>query len=398
MIDLDANATTSLLPEAFEAMRPIWLDVPGNPSSAHAIGRKARQHLDSARERIAACLDAKIEEIVLTSGATEANNLAIFGLVGSSKSNHSEPLVNSTKTAISQNVNVQPIAMPHLVTSQIEHPCVIEPFKYLEKQGYNVTRISPSADGKILTELVRTAINENKSVSLASIMLANHETGAINEIAAMTANLPKNCYFHCDAAQAVGKIPVSFRKLNVTALTASAHKFRGPKGIGFLVIKQGVKLKPVIHGGPQQSGQRPGTESVALAIGAAVALEHAVKRLEQTKNHWRTLKTKLWQALADIAQINGPKIDDESSLTNTINLSFAGCRADVLLMALDMAGVACSTGSACASGALQTSPVLAAMGIEGDRLRSAIRLSFSPTITEEQIDSAIATIRNCARK
>lgn len=362
LLDLDANATTPLHPKAALAMAEA-ATVGGNPASPHRIGRRARQLLDDARERVAAMLDASPSAIVFTSGATEANNLAIHGLAG--------------------------LSPGPIVVSAIEHPCVVEPIRALEKRDWSVTRIAPTVNGFILAEAVRAAIA--KETRFAAIMLANHETGAINDVAAMAGVCP----LHTDAAQAVGKIPVSFRLLNVTTMSLSAHKFRGPVGIGALVVKSGVKLTPLFRGGSQQEGRRAGTEPVMLAVGMAVALEQAVRGMAVERERQTRMRQRLAMMLADLAVINGPAIDDPQSLPNTLNLSFAGCRSDVLLMKLDLAGIAASAGAACASGAMLPSTVLTAMGITGERLRSAVRFSWSGETSDADFDASIPLIREC---
>lgn len=362
MIDLDANATTPIHPAALAAMADAFARGHGNPSSAHANGRIARQLLDDARDRIAACLDCKPGEIVVTSGATEANNLAIFGLTANRPG--------------------------RIVSSPAEHPCVVEPIRLLEKAGRPVTWVSPKLDGRVAIDDVRIA--NVGYVTLIAIMLANHETGAINDVAAMAGGTT----FHCDASQAVGKIPVSFRKLGVTSLSASAHKFGGPPGVGILILKNGSAYHSPFRGGPQQASRRPGTEPVALAVGMATALEIACQSLPDDRQN----KAMMWDGLRDLAAINGPAIDDPASLPQTLNLSFHGCRTDLLLMALDQAGIAASAGSACASGAITPSPVLKAMGLGDDRVRSAIRFSWTRQMTDEEMRSAIGIVRGCVAK
>jgi cysteine desulfurase len=241
-------------------------------------------------------------------------------------------------------------------------------------------------------------------------MLANHETGAIQPVRHVAKTLPKSIPLHCDAAQAVGKVPVNFRDLGVTTLSASAHKFRGPKGVGVLLLRRGTKLRPLLHGGHQQRGHRPGTEPVALAVGLAAALEHAVRDLDANRAKLEGLRRRLLERLRGLLAgeaensvlstqysvpalvLNGPAPGDADGLPTTLNVSFPGCRADVLLARLDLAGVACSTGSACSSGSLLPSPVLQAMGVPDDVLRSAIRFSLGPTLTESDIDEAVERI------
>ncbi len=320
-IYLDNNATTPLLPAVWEAMRPFLTDTYGNPASAHWAGRRARQALEDARERTGALLGADPDEVIFTSGATEANNLALFGLAGE--------------------------AGGHLVTSPIEHPSVAEPIERLARRGFVVDRLPVDLSGIVraeaLTELLK---NETR---LVSVMLANNETGAVQPVAQLVARLTPGIAFHCDAAQAAGKLPIHFHELGLTTLALTAHKFHGPKGVGVLLIRRHAKLAPQFLGGHQQQGRRPGTEAVALAVGLARALE--------------------------LAQQEEPA-------------RRPGCRADSLLMNLDLAGVACSTGSACSSGSLLPSPVLQAMGVPEHVLHSAMRFSLSSLLTDAEVQEA----------
>jgi cysteine desulfurase len=228
-------------------------------------------------------------------------------------------------------------------------------------------------------------------------MLANHETGAVQpvpELATRCERIP----FHCDAAAAAGKMPISFRKLGVSSMTVSAHKFHGPKGIGALIVRKGAKLLPQLFGGHQQHGKRPGTEPVALAVGMAAALHWSLQNLAAHHARLVELRRRLLDALhrdADPVILNGPEAGE---LPHALNLSFPGCRADALLMSLDLAGVACSTGSACSSGSLLPSPVLTAMGKTGDILHSAMRFSLSPLLSEAEIDEAAQRIARCVRQ
>ena len=350
-IDLDANATTPLLPAAREAI--FALDGIGNAASSHALGRRARRHLEDARERVAALLGAQPDETIFTSGATESNNLAILG-----------------RTARS------------VLASPIEHPCAIEPIR---KRGLPIEWLAVSDDG--IAQVV------DSTADFAVLQLVNHETGAIQPVPELAARLP----LHADAAQAVGKMPVNFRELGVASLAASAHKFRGPVGIGLLLLRRGESLQPLFHGGHQQQGRRPGTESAMLAVGLAVALEHAVHAMTEHRVKWAAVHARLWEQLqAHAAPVvrNGPA----DPLPTTLNVSFPGCRGDLLLMALDLAGVACSTGSACSSGSLLPSPVLQAMRLPDDRLRSAIRFSFGPDLELDTMNEAARRIGIAVRK
>ena len=366
-IYLDWNASAPLLPEALEALRPA-LEVVGNPASAHHAGRRARRFLDDAREQVAALLGATPDEVLFTSGATEANNLAVFGLAGDPPG--------------------------HVLAPPIEHPCVVEPLKRLASRGFDVEWLPVTGRGLVETATVLDRVRAD--TRLVCLMLANHETGTVQPVRHVAKTRPKGVALHCDAAQAVGKIPIDFRDLGATTLTASAHKFGGPMGVGLLLVKRNSHLSALMFGGHQQGGKRPGTEPVALAVGLAAALAHAVRGMEANRAKVEGLRTRLLGKLRDTVprvEVNG----DPDGLPTTLNVSFPGCRADVLLVSLDLAGVACSTGSACSSGSLLPSPVLAAMGVGDDRLRSAIRFSLGPTLTEADIDDAAGRIADCVR-
>jgi cysteine desulfurase len=226
---------------------------------------------------------------------------------------------------------------------------------------------------------------------IVSLMLVNHETGAIQPVREMAQSLPPSVLLHTDAAQAVGKVPVSFRDLGVTTLAASGHKFGGPKGVGLLLLKRGTPLRPLLFGGHQQHGRRPGTEPLALAGGMAAALEAAVRHHKTNLAKLEALRSLFWQRLQTVASpvvLNGPEPGSPDSVPTTLNVSFPGRRADLLVIALDLAGIACSTGSACSSGSLLPSPVLEAMGVPDDVLRSAIRFSFGPDLHLANLDEA----------
>ena len=354
IVDLDHAASTPLLPEAWEAMRPFALERSGNPASSHRLGRAARQGLEDARERIAACLGAEPGEVVFTSGATEANNLALRGLADAGS----------------------------ILVSPIEHPSVLEPIAKLGRPIVPLT-VDPAGVAKLPATFP-------DDLGLATLMLVNHETGAIQPVGDFVRRLRGRVPIHCDAAAAVGKIPVRFHELGVTTLTASAHKAYGPKGVGVLLVRHGTRLGPQLFGGHQQQGRRPGTEPVWLAVGMAVALEWACRSLQEHRRHVAQLRTRLLERLAAAApiRVNG------DGVPHILNVSFPGCRADALLMALDLAGVACSTGSACSSGSLLPSPVLRAMGVDEPGLRSAMRFSFGPSTTEIDINLASDRILN----
>jgi cysteine desulfurase len=366
MIYLDHASTTPVLPEVWEAMRPYAVEHFGNPASAHAAGRKARQALENARERIANLLGASPDEVIFTSGATEANNLAIFGLAGSPPG--------------------------HILASPIEHPCVTEPLKQHAARGFDVEYLPVDVCGMVSIDAFRD--RSRPDTRLALVMLVNHETGAIQPVSVL--GTPYSA-LHTDAAQAVGKIPVSFRDLGVTSLSVSAHKFGGPKGIGALLVRRGTPLVPQLLGGHQQQGRRPGTESPMLAVGMATALEIAVARMPEAtaalSRRRRSFVNRLREDCGPIV-VNGP----EDGSPYILNVSFPGCRADLLLMKLDLAGIACSTGSACSSGSLLPSPVLRAMGVPDDVLRSAMRFSFGPATTDAELEEAARRVVMCVRR
>jgi cysteine desulfurase len=362
MIYLDNNATTPLLPEVLEAMRPHLTGLSGNPSSAHAAGRSARRALEDAREQIAALLGAWPDELLFTSGATESNNLALLGLAGSPPG--------------------------HLISSALEHPSVVEPLRHLEAMGFTLTQLGVDAVGRIAPETLRAALTPE--TRLVAIQLANHEVGTLQDIPALTATLPEGVAGHCDAVQAVGKVAVDFHRLEVATLAFTGHKLHGPRGIGGLLVRRGHRVRPLLFGGHQQRGLRPGTEPVALVVGLATALRLAVEQRASRRDAVLALRQRFLDQLQEASPVlNGPA---EGGVPHTLNLSFPGLKADLLLMSLDLEGVACSTGSACSSGSLLPSPVLRAMGVEPARLTSALRFSLSPLLSPADIDEAARRI------
>ena len=368
---LDHSATTPVLPAVWEAMRPHFTEVAGNPASSHHAGRRARQALEEARERVAATLDAHPDEVVFTSGATEANNLAVFGLAGPPPG--------------------------HLLVSSVEHPCVLEPARRLAESGFRLDLLPVNSGGLVEPDAFVAALRDD--TRLAAVMLANHETGAVqlvSELARLAA--AKRIPFHCDAAAAAGKLPVRFHELGVSTLTLSAHKFHGPKGVGALLVRRQAQLRPQLWGGHQQQGRRPGTEPVPLAVGLAVALDLAMQEHAARDAQVRQLRATFLErlhALAAPVVLNGPA---EGGVPHTVNVSFPGCRADVLLMNLDLAGVACSTGSACSSGSLLPSPVLQAMRVPSEVLHSAMRFSLSHLLTEAEVFDAAERVARVVRR
>jgi cysteine desulfurase len=386
-IYLDHNATTPILPEVVAAMAECQSAAFANPESQHRLGRRARRALEDAREGIAEILGADLtgrhpDLLLFTSGGTEANNLALFGLTGG---------LNS--------------AGGRILISSIEHPSVAEPARFLTRRGWQVDRLPVSRDGVIEKGDILRYLPDDRaggadepqksrmSPFFLSVMLANNETGVmqpIRELAAAcrAAGVP----LHTDAVQAIGKVPVNFRELGVTAMTIAAHKFHGPRGIGALVVRGGTSLAPHLFGGFQQNGLRPGTEPVALAVGMHVALRIFAREQAERRERITRLRDRFEAALLAAypsAVIHGAAVE---RLPNTTCIAFPGLDRQALVMALDMAGIACSTGSACASGSSEPSPTLVAMGLSNELISSSIRFSLGATTTAEMIDEAIERI------
>jgi cysteine desulfurase len=381
-IYLDNNATTALDPEVLEAMRPYWLRA-GNSESRHAAGRAARRGWEQAKETVARILGADPDEVVFTSGGTESNNLAIFGLAGDGLGEDGPG---------------------HVVSSPIEHPAVAEPVARLEADGFAVDR--PEVDGDGVADAGRMAERFRPGTRLATLMLANNETGALQPVARLSALAARRGIpVHTDAVQAVGRVAVDFHALGVATLAASAHKFHGPVGAGLLLVRGGVKLGARQFGGGQQRGRRPGTVAVPMAVGLAAALGRWQAEAAARSARWEALRDRLESGL--IAALgpgqvvrNGPR-DPALRLPQTLNLGFPGLDGDALLMQLDQAGVAASLGSACASGSTRPSPTLVAMRVPDDRLRSSVRFSLGAATDAAEVEDAlgriVALVRRVAR-
>ena len=370
-IYLDHNSTTPIDARVVEAMSRAWRDCGANPASQHTPGRKARRLLEEAREGIAELLGAKTggmdaDRVIFTSGGTEANNLALCGID------------RGTDEAI--------------LISLVEHPTVVAMAEMLRRRGTPV-RVAQPHELDIWCDFWFTPPG-----GFVSVMLANNETGIIHPIRDIVATCRQRpVAIHTDAVQAVGKIRVHFGQLGVDALTVAPHKFHGPVGIGALVLKHGVKLQPQLFGGFQQEALRPGTENVALAVGFHAALEIAVKELPQREPRMRSLRDELERLLA--SELSDAIIigQDSPRLPNTSCISFPGVDRQALVMALDMAGVACSTGSACASGSSEPSPTLVAMGLPKEVIAGAIRLSLGAFTTAAEVAEAARRIINTVK-
>jgi cysteine desulfurase len=377
-IYLDHNATTPPHPEVVEAMARCYAAGYANPSSQHLPGQQARKALEDARERIAEMLGGNLtspqaDRLIFTSGATEANNLAVLGMARArgGEANSQEPA--------------------QVIISAVEHQSVIEPAEHLLEEGWRLDTLGVTADGVVLAEQLPGLIGERTRV--VSVLLGNHDTGVLQPIDALAVICNRSGVpLHTDAVQAVGKIPVHFRQLGVAAMSVGAHKFSGPLGIGALLLRHDVRISPIQFGGHQQSGVRPGTESVALAVGMQTALELWHGKQQSHAQHLTELRQRLEQGLkAAIPEIviHGATV---SRLPQTSNIAFPAVDGQILLVALSMAGVACSVGSACSSGSTELSPTLRAMGMSAEMAGQSLRLSLGATTTEAEIDEAIRRI------
>ena len=374
MIYLDHNASTPLRPEVAEALASAFSrGVPTNPSSVHASGRAARARLDAARARVARVLGCEPREVVFTGSGTEADALAVKG------SWLGRPDPRRTRVVI----------------SAIEHPAVLFAARQLRAHGAEVTEVPPAADGQVPAQALVAALGPD--VALCSLMWANNETGVLQPVAEVArAARAAGILFHSDAVQAAGKVEVSLRSVDADLLSLSAHKFGGPPGTGVLVVRRGLKLE-ALSPGHQESGRRAGTPSVPLAEALALALELTQRGLDSAGPRVAALRNRLEHAVlerAPGARVNGtaPRVP------NTTNLRFEGVEAETLLIALDLEGIAISSGAACASGTLQASHVLTAMGLSGEEARTSVRLSLGPGSTAEEVDQAVdALVRHVTR-
>jgi cysteine desulfurase len=415
-IYLDHNATTPTRPEVVEAMAECGLAAYANPASQHRPGQQARRALEDARETIAEILDADLapprrDRLIFTSGGTEANNLAVLGIARARIS----PRPRAGEATAS--------ATGRIVISAGEHQSVIEPAEHLLEQGWRLDTLGLTAEGVVrIDQLPRLLEGEQgwggsctatpdspqgagvqlplqRLPDLVSVQLGNHETGVLQPIAELAALCDRaGVPLHTDAVQVVGKLPLSFRGLGVAAMSISAHKFQGPPGIGALLLRDGVPLQPLFFGGHQQEGLRPGTEPVALAIGMATALELWRKEHDEHARRLTALRDRFEQSLRAARSeivVHGTKAE---RLPQTSNVAFPGQDGEMLRMALDLAGVACSVGSACSSGSTELSPTLRAMGLSNDLVKSSLRFSFGVTTSEAEIDEAVRRIAHVCRE
>lgn len=361
-IYLDYAATAPVLPEVLDAMMPFFVSRYGNPSGIHGTGRDARKAVEEARRSVANALKAENSEIYFTSGGSESDNMAIRGAAFAKRDKGM-----------------------HLITSRIEHPAVLNTFRWLEKQGFEVIYLPVDKEGIVHPEAVAEAINDR--TTLVSIMTANNEIGTIQPVAEIGRICKeKGVVFHTDAVQAAGLLSLDVQRTNADMVSLSAHKFYGPKGTGALFVRKGTKLDALILGGEQERGMRAGTENVPGIVGMGKAIEIAEKERENNVKRISKLRDLLMNlVLGNIpnARLNGHRT---KRLSNNCHFSFDGVDSEALLLRLDLAGVAASGGSACTSGSPEPSHVLQALGMEGDELHRSIRLTLGRKTTREEIE------------
>ena len=368
---MDANATTPLVPEVLDAMRPYFIEHFGNASSIHQQGQQARGAVEHARESVSALLNCRPAEIVFTSGGTESDNLALFGLV-------------------------QP--GDHLITSSIEHHAILHAAERLRERGAAVTFLPVSSEGGVDPQEVRRAIQPN--TKLISIMMANNETGAIqpvSEIGRIAAEA--DIYFHTDAVQAAGKLPIDVQTLRCDLLSISGHKMHAPQGTGILYVRRGTKLEPLFFGGSHERQRRAGTENLPGIVGLGKAAELARTSLtDGTMDKIAALRDRLEQSILNRVDETGVNGGAVARVANTTNIYFDNLEGEALVIALDLKGLSTSGGSACASGATEPSHVLTAMGLSPARARASLRFSLTKQTTEDDIDFALGVIPTAANR
>lgn len=361
IIYLDHAATTYVKPEVFDAMKPYFCEHFGNASSIYSIGRDSKKAVEDAREKVAKAIGAQAREIYFTGSGSEADNWALKGIAAANKKRGN-----------------------HIITSTIEHPAILNSCKYLEGEGFEVTYIPVDSEGLVSVEQVKNAIKEN--TILISIMFANNEIGTIQPIQEIGAIArEKGVLFHTDAVQAVGNIPIDVEKLNIDLLSLSGHKFYGPKGMGALYIKKGVKISSIIHGGQQERGKRASTENIPGIIGLGKAIELATENIDEYNKRLINLRDKTIEGLmakVPYIRLNGHRTN---RLPGNVNISFEFIEGESLLLMLDMKDVCGSSGSACSSGSLDPSHVLMAIGLPHEIAHGSLRLTFGDENTEEDV-------------
>ena len=366
----DNAATTKMSDTAIQTMLKSMQEQYGNPSSLYTIGQKAKEDLEQARADVAAAINADPREILFTSGGSEADNQALLTAAEIGKKN----------------------GKMHIISTAFEHHAILHALKRLEKQGFEVTLLPVHENGLVVPAEVEAAIRED--TCLVSVMYANNEIGTIQPIKEIGAICREhNVLFHTDAVQAVGHLPIDVKEENIDMLSASAHKFHGPKGVGFLYFKKGIRLTNLIEGGAQERGKRAGTENVPGILSMAAALKESVANMEADTAHMTAMRDRLIKGLSEIPHcaLNG---DAEKRLPGNVNFCFEGIEGESLLLLLDDKGICASSGSACTSGSLDPSHVLLAIGRVHDVAHGSLRLTISPDITEEEIEYIIDSVKD----
>lgn len=371
---MDNAATTSLAPEVLEQMMPYLTSTYGNPSSVHAFGREAKTGLDKARQQVAAALNAELDEIIFTGCGTESDNTVLLGVAEKYKAKGN-----------------------HIITTNIEHHAILHTAEYLEKHGCEVTYLPVDEFGRVSPEQVAAAIKEN--TILVSIMFANNEVGTIMPIAEIGAVCKeKGVLFHTDAVQAVGHVPIDVKVMNIDMLSLSAHKFHGPKGVGALYVRRGIRLPSFIMGGGQEKGRRAGTENTAGIVGLGAAAELSCAHMAENAERMTALRNRLMEGIEreiPYVKLNGHRTQ---RLPNNVNYSIRYIEGESILLMLDMNGIAASSGSACTSGSLDPSHVLLALGLDHETAHGSVRLTLGDETTEEDIDYVIAVLKKTAER
>jgi cysteine desulfurase len=368
-IYLDHNATTPLLPAVIDRMTEELREDFGNPSSVHHFGQQAKAAIDEARTNVANLIGADPSEVLFTSGGTEADNIAIRGAAEA----------------------LEPTGKRHLVASAIEHEAVLNTLKVLAKRGWRTTLLAADQTGTVSAAMLREALADD--TALVSVMHANNEIGTIQPIAELAhAAHDRGALFHTDAVQSAGKIPVNVKALGADMLSMSAHKFYGPKGVGALWIRRGLRVLPLLTGGRQERSRRAGTENVAGIVGMGVAARIAAGKMAEEGQRLATLRDHLEAGILRAVPGTAVNGSPEARVPNTTNISFDRVEAESLLIALDLQGIAVSTGSACSSGTLEPSHVLKAMGFSAHRAQNSIRFSLGTSNTDAEIDRVIAVL------
>ena len=372
MIYLDNAASTPVHEQVLQEMIPYLQDQFGNPSSIHKYGRFSQRAIQNARKQIANLINADPNEILITSGGTESNNTALFGISQAKKGNH-------------------------IIISSIEHDAILEPCKILEKQGFEITRIPVNEDGLVNPQDIANSISQK--TCLVSIMYANNEVGTIQPIEEISKIChQKNIPFHTDAVQAVGKVEVDVKKLGIDMLSISSHKINGPKGVGALYIKNGIEISPFIYGGGQEHGMRSGTENVASIVGFGKACQLAKENAENNISHLKNLQKKLVTMVLDEiphVSLNGHK---DLRIPNNAHFTFLGVNGEDLIIKLDENGIAASTGSACSVHVQKESHVLKAMGFSHDQITGSLRLTVGIFNTESEIEKTVEILKKVVKE